>query len=571
VQPLENGSNRPRGALGLYAVNADGTKRRQLVRNYGTREVNDPSAPGLLEWNHRLVSVPLAHGAERNDEVLVERFTKNDQRTATPLWLNTLTGRTRAAVPNPPPDTVHWVTDPYGEPRVAIALRGTREFAYWRAPGSEDWQPLYDSPVDEPPFNVNAVDGAGALYVTQQRGREGQAVLTRYDFERHAPAEEALVVTPGFDFRGGPLLEIDGRLRGVRVAAEGESTVWLTDAMKAIQADVDNTLPGRINHIVCRRCGKPDMVLLVHSFSDREPGEWWLHRSGAADGKGWLQVGRARIDIKADDMAAMTLHRIAARDGRDLPVWVTVNPAAKGPLPAVVLVHGGPWVRGNVWGWHAEAQFLASRGYVVIEPEMRGSTGYGEAHFKAGFKQWGQAMQDDIADALRWAQKQRLASDKACIAGNSYGGYSTLMGLINDPALYRCGVAGFAVADLDLYARGSWWVSDDISGLGRRYIIPKLVGDPDQDAAMIAAHSPVNLAAKIKAPLMLVAGEDDQRVPLAHAERMRSALRATGSEPAWVTYSREGHGFGLWENRADYAQRMEAFLATYLQPATAGK
>ncbi len=564
VQGLESGSDRPIGARGLYAVNADGGKPLQLVRNFGTRQVNDAGSAGMLTWNHRLLSVPLTRGGQPGDEVLVGRVTVNEQRTVTPLWLNTLTGRTRAAVAQPPADVVRWVTDPFGEPRVAIAVQGNRQTTYWRRPGGDDWLPLQESLVDEAPFGVTAVDADGALYVTQRRGAAGQAVLTRYDFERHAPAEQALVVTPGFDFRGALRLNEDGRLRGFSVVAEGESTAWLTDRMQAVQADVDATLPGRINRISCRRCGQPDMVLLVHSYSDREPGEWWVHRSGAADGKAWQLVGRARGDIRADDMGSLSLHRIAARDGLELPVWVTQPAHGKAPRPAVVLVHGGPWTRGNVWGWHAEAQFLASRGYVVIEPEFRGSTGYGEAHYRAGFKQWGQAMQDDVADALRWAQKQGLASDKACIVGNSYGGYSALMGLANDAGLYRCGIAGLAVTDLELLVRGSWWVADDASSLTRSYHLPKLIGDPEQDAAMIAAHSPVNLAARIKVPLMLVFGEEDKRVPLAHGERMRRALREAGNEPVWVTYAREGHGFGLWQNRADYARRTEDFLARHL-------
>jgi dipeptidyl aminopeptidase/acylaminoacyl peptidase len=566
VQGRESGSDRPRGALGLYAVNADGSQRVQLVRNFGSRVVNDAARPGLLSWNHRLLHVPIPRDGKDNNEVLIGRITLNEQRTVTPLWLDTLTGRTRPAVSQPPADVVHWVADPFGEPRAAVAVQGTRQTAYWRQPGSDDWLALQESLVDEAPFNVNAVDADGTLYVTQRRGAAGQAVLTRYDFEQRAPAEQALVVTPGFDFRGGLRLGDDGRLRGVRVLAEGESTAWLTERMQAIQADVDGTLPGRINDITCRRCGQPDMVLLVHSYSDREPGEWWVHRSSPAGGKAWQHVGRARAELKPEDMATLSLQRIRARDGLELPVWITRPANAKGPLPAVVLVHGGPWLRGNLWRWNADAQFLASRGYIVIEPEFRGSTGYGEAHHQAGFKQWGQAMQNDVADALKWAQQQGLASDKACIVGNSYGGYSALMGLANDPALYRCGVAGLAVTDLELLVRGSWWVSDDASDLTRSYVIPKMIGDPQKDAAMIAAHSPVNLADKIKAPVMLVFGEEDQRVPLAHGERMRRALRDAGNDPVWVTYAQEGHGFGLWQNRVDYAQRMEAFLARHLRP-----
>jgi dipeptidyl aminopeptidase/acylaminoacyl peptidase len=308
-------------------------------------------------------------------------------------------------------------------------------------------------------------------------------------------------------------------------------------------------------------------VLLVRSYSDREPGEWWIHRGAGSDTKDWQQVGRVKLEVKADDMSTMALHRIKARDGRDLPVWVTKNPAAKGPLPAVVLVHGGPWVRGNVWGWHADAQFLASRGYVVIEPEFRGGTGYGEAHLKAGFRQWGQAMQDDVADALGWAQQQGIASDKACIAGASYGGYSTLMGLIKDPGLYRCGVAWVAVADLELLVNGSIWVDDDTSVIMRKYRMAELVADGKADADMIAANSPAQQAARIKAPLLLAFGEEDRRVPLAHGERLRKAMRAAGNEPEWVTYPGEGHGFAVVKNRVDFAERMERFLAKHLQPA----
>jgi dipeptidyl aminopeptidase/acylaminoacyl peptidase len=278
-----------------------------------------------------------------------------------------------------------------------------------------------------------------------------------------------------------------------------------------------------------------------------------------------MNIGSVREGVKPEDMAVVELQRIRARDGLELPVWVTRPAQAAGPLPAVVLVHGGPWARGNTWGWDADAQFLASRGYVVIEPEFRGSTGYGDAHFRAGFKQWGQAMQDDVADALKWAQAQGLASDKACIAGASYGGYSTLMGLVKDPTLYRCGVAWLAVTDLDLYATGSWWVQDDISRTGRRYTIPEAVGDAVKDAAMLAANSPVKQAARIKAPVLLAFADDDRRVPLAHGERMRKAMRDAGNEPVWVTYAGEGHGFGNVKNRVDFAQRMEAFLARHLK------
>jgi dipeptidyl aminopeptidase/acylaminoacyl peptidase len=352
----------------------------------------------------------------------------------------------------------------------------------------------------------------------------------------------------------------------VRLVVDGETTVWFDPELKALQAEVDRRFPGRINRVDCRPCAGASAVTLVRSFSDHDPGQLWVYRAKVAEGeRQWQFIGPAQIGIDPKAMAGVDLHRIRTRDGRDLPLWVTRPDAARSPLPAVVLVHGGPWLRGMSWRWERDAQFLASRGYVVIEPEMRGSTGYGDAHFRAGFKQFGQAMQDDVADALRWAQAQGLASDRACIAGASYGGYSTLMGLIRDPGLYRCGVAWMAMADLDLYLSGSWWVDDDISSTGRKYTLPEMVGDADKDAAMIAAQSPVRQAALIKAPLLLAFGEADRRVPLAHGERLRKALIEAGNPPEWVTYAGEGHGFSLMKNRVDFARRMEAFLARHLK------
>lgn len=562
------GSGRLRGAPGLFGINADGSELRQLVRRMGRPLISDGSSRNarVLDWNHLLLRVPTPKAGGTNEEVLVVEMALDESGRQTPLWLNTRTGRTRTTEITIPPDTVGWLTDARGELRVARTRRDGRIGALWRGPGRSDWQPLFDSGLFDAPFIPAAVDNAGQLYVTRATGKAGQTVLTRYDFERRAPQSKALVETPGFDFNGRVLDDGDGAALGVRVLIDGETTVWHDPVMKELQAKADALFAGRINRIDCRRCGAPDMVALVRSYSDRDPGQYWLYQAQPPEGeKPWRAVGRVRDDIKPAEMASMEFQRIAARDGRDLPVWVTRPADAAGPLPAVVLVHGGPWVRGAQWRWRGEAQFLASRGYVVIEPEFRGSTGYGVSHFRAGFKQWGQAMQDDVADALLWAQKQGLASDKACIAGASYGGYSTLMGLVRHAELYRCGAASLAVTDLELLLKGSWFVDDDTSGASRLYRLPQTIGDLQKDADMIIANSPVRQAARIKAPVLLAFGEDDRRVPLAHGKRMRDALTEAGNPPEWITYDGEGHGFAALKNRVDFAQRLEAFLAKHLK------
>ncbi|MFG6489333.1 alpha/beta hydrolase family protein [Roseateles sp. BYS78W] len=570
VTDLVDGSGTVDDGPGLFTVKADGSHFRQLVNRSWAADggVSDPHS-WRLSWNHRLVAVPPSQPGKVNEEVLLEEFGTDESDTSVSLmWLNVVKTTTRLVDDRQLPGGASaWMTDSLGQPRVAFTYDKSRISAYWLQPGSQKWSRLYESGLFDQPFQVEAIDGNGTLFVSRPQGPRGDAVLSRYDAKRGAPEDKPLVSTPGFDFQGFLVTGDAGKTLGVRVTVDGETTAWFDPAMKAFQDRVDTEFPNHVNRISCRRCGAPDMVALVRSYSDQDPGALYLFQAKPPEGQqNWQFLQAVRPDIAPAQMATLELQRVKARDGLELPVWITRPPGAKGPLPAVVLVHGGPWVRGTQWRWDADAQFLASRGYVVIEPEFRGSTGYGYGLYRAGFKQWGQAMQDDVADALLWAQQQGIASDKACIAGASYGGYSTLMGLVKHPKLYRCGVAWMAVTDMDLYVNGSWSVFDDIGESARKYSIPDLVSDATKDAAMIAANSPVKQAARIKAPVLLAFGEDDRRVPLTHGKRMRDALREAGNDPVWITYAGEGHGFGNVKNRIDFAERMAAFLAKHLQP-----
>ncbi|RZJ12965.1 MAG: S9 family peptidase [Rubrivivax sp.] len=551
-------------APGLFAVNADGKRMRMLVRQTYNFITTDGTDPNALNMNHRLMMVPEPRPGEVNDTVLLaEMGSVSGMPAESPLWLNVNTGSTRAYTAAAPSGSAQWVVDDRGEVRATMTMQNDRVQAHWLRPGKAEWVKLFDTPFLDQPFDLEGVADDGSLYVSHVPKGSTYRVLARFDAQAKAPLEPPLVVTPGFDFRG-QLLKEGGVVLGVRALADSEATVWLDERMKKFQAQVDKLMAGKINNISCRRCGQPDMVAVVTAYNDHDPGKVWLYQAQPPEGEQrWRAIGRIREAVEPEQMAGMDLQTIKARDGREVPVWITRPDNAKGPLPAVVLVHGGPWMRGTAWHWNSWAQFLASRGYVVIEPEFRGSAGYGQDHFRAGFKQWGLAMQDDVSDALRWAQKQGLASDKACIMGASYGGYATLMGVAKDPDQYRCGVAWVGVSDLELLVQGAWWVPDDFR-IARRLTVPEMIGDARQDAAMLAANSPVKLASRMKAPLLLAYGSEDQRVPLAHGTRMRDALAAVGRPPEWVVYAGEGHGFTKPDNRMDFARRVETFLAKHL-------
>lgn len=563
---LEGGSGSQRFAPGLYSVTPDGSQLLQLINSYGKRYIGAGAnrMREALNANHRLLDVPIGNG----NEVIVGEYIYDgldDLVSVRPKRLDIENGSTSSLAYGAPPNARDWLFDPKGEPRAVRSVDGPNTVISWRAPGREEWVELARFAQFEEAFDPVFVDAAGVLYVTTADGPDGTNVLRRFDFKTGKPGADKLMSAPGFDFSGSIVIDpVTGKATGVRVETDAQTTVWFDPRMKALQAAVDAKLPGRINRVSCRRCSDKNAVLLVHSFSDQDPGRYWIYRP---DGEQWQFVGATRKGIDPAQMATLDFHRIKARDGIEFPVWVTTPPKSaltRTPPPAVVLVHGGPWVRGGHWQWNDHAQFLASRGYVVIEPEYRGSTGFGDKLFKASFKQWGGAMQDDVADAVRWAAGKGLIDPKrVCIAGASYGGYATLMGLARYPELYRCGVAWAAVTDPRLMFSFSWL--SDLPERWKKYGLRRVLGDPDADAAMLKAAAPTEQAARIKAPVLLAFGEADRRVPLEHGTTMRDALRAAGNDPEWVTYPDEGHGWLRIETRVDFANRVDRFLAKNLQ------
>lgn len=556
------GGGDQRRAPGLFSVRADGTEMRPLVRMRDDFIVAGRVDEKVLDWDHSLLQVPQTGGSS----VIVGRRVRNstrDLQEILPITLDVRTSQTRTLSLGAPADSRYWWFDATGRAWLVASVRDGRTTFHWRAEENGPWKAIASADSLNVPFWPHAVDSSGQLFVTASRGAAGYSALYRFDFASGRPENEPLVSTPGFDFAGQLVgSHGDGRTLGVRTTTDAELTVWFDPRLKQLQAEVDARLPGRVNRMSCRRCTADDPVVLVRSWSDRHPGEYWVYRP---KGERWQRVGGVRDAIDPRRMGTLDLHRIKARDGLEMPVWVT-QPA--GPpqrqRPAVVLVHGGPWLRGEHWHWNAMAQFLASRGYVVIAPEFRGSAGYGRRHERAGWKQWGLAMQDDVADALAWAVGQGWVDPaRVCIAGGSYGGYATLMGLARHPQAYRCGVAWAGVTDPRLMF-GLHWIND-ISQEHQRHSLPAMLGDPKADAAQLAATAPVDLAGRIKAPVLLAHGARDSRVPLEHGERMRDALREAGNPPEWVLYPDEAHGWFKEGTRIDFARRMEAFLAQHLK------
>ncbi|PFH10535.1 dipeptidyl aminopeptidase/acylaminoacyl peptidase [Collimonas sp. PA-H2] len=540
---------------GLYAINRDGTEFRQLVeRSFQLLAVRSSTVHSILPANTFFCS-----SIYDSDDIYVCQFdinysgVKNKKiQAANLLRLNTKTGHYTTV--ERPGVTTGWGIDRKGEVRAATTIDGDMESVFYRGSSQEKWRKLAEfNAYDGTGFAPSFLGPDGALYVTSRNGTD-KISLYRYDLKKNSIDPEPLVSLKDYDFSGS-IVSNDKKILGVRFETDANDTKWFDPEMQAIQKAVNDLLPSTVNQISVAYHPETPFVL-IQSFSDAQPVVSFLYDSAS---KKLTILGNSMPQIKAEQMSTKDMVRYKARDGLEIPAYLTMPKGTERKnLPMVVLVHGGPYVRGGSWDWNREVQFLASRGYVVLEPEYRGSTGFGWKHFKAGWRQWGLAMQDDIADGTKWAIVQGIADPKRiCIAGASYGGYATLMGLINDPSLYRCGFEWVGVTDINLMYDVNW---NDTSNEYLKYGMPLLVGDQEKDAAQLKATSPLTNATRIKQPLLLAYGGSDERVPLVHGTKFRDAVKATNPNVEWVEYPEEGHGWRLEKNNVDFWSRVEKFL-----------
>jgi dipeptidyl aminopeptidase/acylaminoacyl peptidase len=301
-----------------------------------------------------------------------------------------------------------------------------------------------------------------------------------------------------------------------------------------------------------------DARWVVAERPDTGPVRFWLwdRKRRKAD---WLFSSQPKLDGLA--LAAMQPVSIPARDGLTLPGYLTLPPGRAKPVPMVLWVHGGPWDR-DAWGFNGSTQWLANRGYAVLQVNFRGSTGYGKRFLNAGNRQWGLAMQDDLLDAVAWAEKEGVTTRRqVAIMGGSYGGYATLAALAFTPDVFACGVDLVGPSNLFtlLSAVPPYWSAFKAVLLAR-------VGDPadPQDQELLKKASPLFSADRIRAPLLVGQGAHDPRVKEAESEQIVAAMEKKGLPVTYVLYPDEGHGFARPENRTDFAARAERFLAKCL-------
>jgi dipeptidyl aminopeptidase/acylaminoacyl peptidase len=397
-------------------------------------------------------------------------------------------------------------------------------------------------------------DGKAVMRLGRAAG--GVRTLVRRDLASGAQSD--VFAPQGYDV-GGPIKdEWTGRVAGVTYVDDKREYRFLDPKREALQRGVEQAFPGKSAGIVSSDMAADKLV--VATDGPAEPPIYYLLDRATHNMR---PVAVPYPDLMGVPLGEMKSHDYVARDGLAIHAYLTLPPGKPATnLPLVVMPHGGPDARDHL-GFDWWAQFLANRGYAVLQPNYRGSAGYGEAFTQAGLRQWGLKMQDDISDGVKQVIAEGIADPKrVCIVGASYGGYAALAGAALSPDLYACAVAVAGVSDLPLMLRTEHRMTGENSQASHFWATR--IGSSDENWDQLVATSPARHAASIRAPVLLIHGEGDTTVRIDQSEAMADALKAAGKSVTFIRIPGEDHYLNQTSTRVRVLSETEKFLEKYI-------
>ncbi len=489
---------------------------------------------------------------EEDDRHMLLAINRRDPRVHDVHRVDVDTGQLVLVAENPGSIT-RWQTDNQGRVRAALATDGVDSSLLYRETEDDPFETVITTNFKDTLAPLHFTFDDALLYVVSNLGRDRRAIYT-YD-PRTARLLDLIYEHPEVDV--AHLLRSRHRkvITGVGFHTEKRGYHFFDADRKQLQERLERELPGV--EVAVASMSRDETRALVRTYSDKTQGAYYYQNRDTDELEKLVEVS-PWLDPAA--MADMKPIRYTSRDGLTIHGYLTLpRDAEPGNLPVVVNPHGGPWHR-DVWGFNPEVQFLANRGYAVLQMNFRGSTGYGKEFWTKSFRQWGLAMQNDVTDGVRWLIDQGIADPRrVAIYGASYGGYSTLAGVTFTPDLYACGVDYVGVSNIFTWMKAfpPYWKP-------MLAMVKEMIGDPDADPAFIRSISPFFHVDRIKVPLLVAQGANDPRVPKEESDQVVEALRRRGIDVEYMVKDDEGHGYAREQNRFDFYAAMESFLGRHL-------
>jgi dipeptidyl aminopeptidase/acylaminoacyl peptidase len=490
---------------------------------------------------------------EDDDDYIIVGLNKRNPQIFDPYRLNIETGKLDMIAENPG-NITSWMTDHDGKLRLAIATDGVNESILYRKTETDAFESVLTTNFKETLSPLFFTFDNQYIYAASNLGRDKTAIV-QYDLVENKEMEE-IFSHPDVDVTDLSYSHKNKKLTTISYNTWKRQYHFLSEKRAELQEKLQQQLKGEV---VLVSNNKAEDVVLVRTYSDRSLGAYYIYDLKTDVLK---KISEVSPWLKEAELAEMRPIQYQSRDGLTIHGYLTLpNGAEAKNLPVVVNPHGGPWVRDN-WGFNPEVQFLANRGYAVLQMNYRSSTGYGKAFWEAGFGKWGLEMQDDITDGVQWLIDEGIANkDRVAIYGGSYGGYATLAGITLTPDVYACAIDYVGVSNLFTFM-------DTIPPYWAPYLamLHEMVGNPndEEDRKRMTATSPVFHVDKIKVPLLIAQGAKDPRVAQAESDQVVEALQAKGVAVEYLLKENEGHGFRNEENRFEFYETMEQFLTKHL-------
>jgi len=517
----------------LFGVNTDGSN---LI--------------GLTDFDG--VQTQFIDDLEDNENEIIVGLNKRDARIFDPYRLNVNTGDLTMLAENPG-NYQDWMTDHDGKLRVAVAMDGLESSILYRETEDEPFKKVLTTYYKEELTPLFFTFDNKNVYASSNVGRDKSCIIL-------------------FDIANGVEIESIYENQEVDVSNLSYSrkrkvltaVIYYTD-MRQLHF-FDKEVEDRYNRlkqdlgdyeISTSSYSKNEEVFIIRTYSDKSMGAYYIYNKVTDELK---MIHEVAPWMDENVMADMKPVQYQSRDGYTIHGYLTLPKGVKAKeLPVVINPHGGPWAR-DYWGFNPEIQFLANRGYAVLQMNFRGSVGFGREFKELAYKQWGKAMQDDISDGVKWLVEQGIADESRIgIYGASYGGYATLAGLTFTPELYCCGVDYVGVSNLFTFMESipPYWEQ-------WREQMFEMVGHPQKDSLLMRAASPVFHVNNINVPLFIAQGANDPRVNIAESDQIVEAMKVRGVEVEYMVKQNEGHGFYNQENQFDFYRAMETFLGKHM-------
>ena len=518
--------------LSLYAVKKNGEDNRNLITYDNSRM--------------RLITNTKAY-----DNQILVGLNKRDSTVFDAYRLDIKSGDLSLLVSNPG-NITEYFPDSKGKLRLALTSDGVDETLIYRSSESGSFIPIIKNNF-KTSISVLGFSKDSCIYILSNQNRDKKALVELNC--KTGKEHRELYSHPQVDVSEGAFSESKNKMIFAGYQTWKNERSYLDNDTKEMYKRLETLLPG--TEIKVDDQDSAEKKFIIRTFTDRNPGTYYLY---LVDDNKLQKLSDVNSSFSENEMAPMKPVTYKTRDGLTINGYLTL-PLGKGDrnLPVVVMPHGGPSSR-NTWGYNAEVQFLANRGFAVFQANFRGSTGYGKTFWIAGFKEWGGKIQDDITDGVKWLISEGIADpNRIGIYGSSFGGFSALHGLCFNPELYQCGASYSGLTNLFTYLKG---IPPYYKPYQQMYY--EMVGNPVTDADYFRNTSPVFHADRIKVPVLIAQGTKDPRVNVNETNQFVKELKKNNIPVTYILKENERHFFKKPENRIEFYRQLEVFLESNL-------